>query len=254
MKKKLLTLTCLVFVTVALTAQSKKDMREEISSLKSQLSQTEGELQQARQNEKISQEQAAAYAEQVSELQDANATVLNNLKVLTEATQQRSDNISNALQSLRDKEQQIAAVTDQFVAHDSIALLMLTDFKRSLGENTRMGIEKGFLTIQLDKNFLFGSSDAGHSLTPQATTFLGNIATVLKSSPDSDLTVIHASGDNAAAGARVGAILNFMQTDSEIKASRLNTHQSGSSFETYNIMIHPALTKFYLSSRQTFKG
>ena len=103
----LLGLLCLMIFSSGYS-QKKKDLLAEIDRLNSELSSKEEALVEARKSENASVAKAESFEAQLTELQQANATLLNNLKVLTEATKERSNNIGRPLESLREKESQIS--------------------------------------------------------------------------------------------------------------------------------------------------
>ena len=93
MNKFLLLIVLLSVIGFDLSAQSKKDLQAEVERLRTEISEKDAALSEARKTESISVAKAEQFEAQVTELQAANATLLNNLKVFTEATTQRTESI-----------------------------------------------------------------------------------------------------------------------------------------------------------------
>src|SRR5690606_8725217 len=80
-----------------------------------------------------------------------------NLNTMISTSNERSSNIGKTLEALKLKEAQIKFINDSFSANDSIALLVLTDLKNTLGEDARIAVENGSVSVLIDNSFLFGS-------------------------------------------------------------------------------------------------
>ena len=83
MKIKLLLLVLVLCSLANLQAQKKSELFEEIATLKTQLDSVSSEVTDARKKEKIAQTESKSYKSQVSELQDANATLMKSLTSFT---------------------------------------------------------------------------------------------------------------------------------------------------------------------------
>ena len=86
---------------------------------------------------------------------------LANMNKFLEASNQQSSTIGKTLEALQQREAQIKGIRDVFSAQDSIAILVITDLKRTLGENAQIGMSKGAITIQMEQSFHTQQSRGG---------------------------------------------------------------------------------------------
>lgn len=255
MKKTLLSIIILLLYLSATYAQSKKELRAEVDRLKSDISQKDEELREAQKKVNISEANAAEFEAQATELRAANATLLNNLKTFTESSSQRLETVSKTLESLREKEAQLKVINDEFSKNDSIALLVLTGFKQTLGENARVSVQAGAVTVELNSTTLFGSS-SGAQLSADGDVFLGKIAAVINANPDTEATLVSqfdTINESSVTDQRSLAIFNSIKKSANGQEDRLYLTTKGSSTETFQIRIHPRLNSFYLRVRESIK-
>ena len=257
MKRGILLTLSVLFVAQSILGQSKKELQAEVERLRSELSQKDQEVVEAKKSESISVAKAEQFESQVSELQAANATLLENLKVFTEASQQRSASIGQTLESLRDKEAKLKVIDDEFSKNDSIALLVLTGFKQTLGEEARVGVEKAAVIVELNKAVLFGGGADNAQLTDEGQIFIDKIAAVLSANPDTEATVASTRdtlSESMIAKDRSAAIYSFLDQQVKNNKGRINVSSTVSGAESYKIRIHPKLNDFYLRVRETVKN
>lgn len=257
MKRGLLLTLALICLTNTAMGQSKKELQAEVERLKSELTQKDQEVIAAKKSESISVAKAEQFESQVTELKNANATLLENLKVFTEASQQRSASIGQTLESLRDKEAKLKVIDDEFSKNDSIALLVLTGFKQTLGENARVGVEKAAVTVELNKTTLFGSGADSSTLTDEGQIFVDKIAAVLSANPETEATVVSTRdtiSESMIVRDRNASIYRFLRQQVKNNKGRISVTSSESGTETYQIRIHPKLNDFYLRVRETVKN
>ena len=257
MKRGLLLSLSILFAAQSMLGQSKKELQAEVDRLRSELSQKDQEVVEAKKSESISVAKAEQFESQVTELKAANATLLENLKVFTEASQQRSTSIGQTLESLRDKEAKLKVIDDEFSKNDSIALLVLTGFKQTLGEEARVGVEKAAVTVQLNKTVLFGNGADNAELTDEGQIFIDKIAAVLSANPDTEATIATTRdtiSESMIVKDRSVAIYNFLDQQVKNNQGRINVSSTESGTESYQIRIHPKLNDFYLQVRETVKN
>ena len=256
MKRLLLFCIAFLFGLSAVFAQSKKELRAEVQELKSEIAEKDRELAEARQNEKISQANAAEFEAQAKELQDANATLLTNIKTLTQATAQRSDNISRTLETIKRKEEQLNIVNEQISVYDSIAFIVLSNFKKTLGEDALVGVQKDALTVELSEVLLFGSG-SGSTLQAGGSDFLNKIAAVVKQHNVIHVTLLSAldeSSNSELVKNRSKAIIDGLQSDLSPDLIKVSLKYKSSSIPSYQIRIHPDWNSFYLKVRDAVKN
>ncbi len=256
MKKTLLSIAFLILLIGGANGQSKKDLREEVDRLNTEIAQKDEALREAQKKVNISESNAAEYEAQVSELKAANATLLNNLKTFTESSSQRLETLSQTLESLRQKEAQFKVINDEFSKNDSIALLVLTGFKQTLGENAQIGVQTGAVVVQLNSTTLFGGPTSSQ-LSADGDAFLSKIAAVIKANPDTEATLVtqfDSINRSPATDQRSLAIINSIRTNTQGQDHRLYQTSKGSAGESFQIRIHPKLNSFYLRVRESVKN
>ncbi len=256
MKKSLLLLV-LIAVTCSLNAQSKRELLAEIDQLKAELTQKDSVIVSAQKNEKISTARAAAFEQQVGELQNANATLLQNLKIFTEASSRKSENIGAALESLRAKEAQLKVINDQFSKGDSIALLMVTEFKNTLGEGAQIKVGQGMLALPLTHAFLVGEDENADSLSLEANDYLKKLGQVLKQYPDWQLGLITQDNgmiDEENREAQINAVLGIITEETGIPGWQITQRKLDGLINALEIRLHPNYAEFYRTIRKSMKN
>ncbi|MCX2719693.1 hypothetical protein [Lentiprolixibacter aurantiacus] len=256
MKKSLLLLV-LIALSYSLNAQSKRELFAEIDQLRAELSQKDSVIASAQQQEKISTARAAVFERQVSELQDANATLLKNLKIFTEASSRRSESIGATLESLREKESRLKIINDQFSKGDSIALLMVTDFKNTLGEGAQIKIGQGMLALPLSHEFLVGENENADTLSLEASDYLKKVGQVLKQYPTWQLGLITQDNgmiDEENRDAQITAVLDIINQETGIPAWQITQRKLDGLINALEIRLHPDYADFYRTIRKSMKN
>ncbi len=256
MKKSLLLLV-LIAATCSLSAQSKRELLAEIDQLKAELTQKDSVIVSAQKNEKISTARAAAFEQQVGELQNANATLLQNLKIFTEASSRKSENIGAALESLRAKEAQLKVINDQFSKGDSIALLMVTEFKNTLGEGAQIKVGQGMLALPITHAFLVGEDENADSLSIEANDYLKKLGQVLKQYPDWQLGLITQDNgmiDEENREAQINAVLGIITEETGIPGWQITQRKLDGLINALEIRLHPNYAEFYRTIRKSMKN
>jgi len=247
MKKILPCLLLLLALPTLMYAQRKSDLLAEIQSLKMELDSTKAIAIKAQKNEKIGITRAESMEKQVAELQDANATLLKNLSSFAHLSNKNSENMNMALEKLREKENQISAITQAFSSNDSTAIVVLTNAKQTLGENAKVGVSNGSVVISSTLDALFGSTNAA-VVTPEGTAWLEKVANILKSNPKVSMTIkgLSMTGELDLAADQAAAIGTILQKQYGIIPSRINSLGMDGNFkEGINFTIHPDYSEFY---------
>lgn len=248
---------CLLVLALSgnfLFSQKKKDLINEVEDLKSKLATTEQELTEARKNEKIAQAQAESYESQVVGLEESNATLLKNLNAFTGQANERLDKLSNVMESLRQKENEIKFINDELTSNDSISFLVLNDFKRTLGENVKITLEAGSVVVIMDHTALF---TAGPGLKEEAKTILSKMAIVLKSNPDTQLTIENHTNETSEWSKvfqDASVLATFLSSGYGIAPERFVTIRKTDPSNTVHIKINPDFNTFYASVKENMKN
>ena len=167
MKTFLTTLLLIICTSVTLQAQRKSDLIDRIESLRSQLDSVNAEVLDARKNEKVAQARATSFEAQVTDLQEANNTLMSNLTNFTAVSNKNSDIANSAIESLQATEGKLRSIKNAIASNDSTIIVVLTNVKQTLGEDAKISVSNGAVVISSDLESLYGS-DSGTKLKPEA--------------------------------------------------------------------------------------
>lgn len=228
----------------------------EINTLKSKLDSVKSEVLDARKNEKIAKTQAESYQTQVTELQEANNTLMQNLNSFAEVSNKNSNIVTSAMANLEAKEKQLKAIKDAIASNDSTTIVVLTNAKQTMGENAKIGVSEGAVVISSNLESLFGS-DTGIKLATEAEAWVEKIANVLRANPKTAITIegLSMTGDLNIPAQQAVAISATLQEKFTIAPERITTlGRDGNLKEGVQISIHPDFNKFYLMVREEMKN
>lgn len=254
-RKAFFTLTLLVFSFLAL-GQKKSDLLAEINQLKTERDSLKSLVTTAQKNEKVSTARADSFESQVTELQDANATLMKNLNTFAEISSKNSDNVNKAMASLQDKEKQLKDIRDAISQNDSTSVIVLTNAKQTLGENAKIAVINGEVVISETLPTMFGS-DASVNVAASAEAFLGQIASILKANPRMVATVegLSMTGELDLAANQAASITSVLQKKFGVDPSRMaSLGKDGNLKEGVLIRIHAKYDQFYLMVRENMKS
>ncbi|WP_276392326.1 hypothetical protein [Eudoraea chungangensis] len=256
MNKRIFVACILALTGLGLTAQSKKDLMAEVNNLQSELEATKTELVEAKKNAKVSEAQAASYESQLAEVQANNATLLTNLNNFTEQSNQKLDNLSGVMETLRKKEEELKFINESLTSNDSISLIVLTNFKQTLGESANIGVEKGAITVIMPYSSLFDGNGNTTKLKGNADETIAKIASVLKSNPQMIMSIENQTAETssyASVLAQSGSLITAFGETHAIPSDRMILTRTTNPSNTIRFKIHPDFNSFYLQLRQNMK-
>lgn len=251
--RTLTTSLLLVFVfTMSTTfAQSKKELREQVTALNNKLK----VLEQTQADLSLAQRRVGNLETQIEQLQITNDGLMANMNKFLEASNQQSSTIGKTLEALQHREAQIKGIRDIFSAQDSIAILVITDLKRTLGESAQIGVVKGAITIKMEQSFLYGDKDKNIKLEETAKGFLNKIAVVANKYNELSVSVVGDAGlEPEIGGPRVTGITAAFQDEFEIAANRLRSILNNGFGSEIMVQLHPDFNGFYLDMRDDLKS
>ena len=76
----------------------------------------------------------------------------------------------------------MAFITDDFSRNDSTAIVILTQAKKTLGQEAQVGVNNGDVLFSNSLDFLFGS-DSGAQLSTEAKALIGKIGEIVVANP-----------------------------------------------------------------------
>jgi chemotaxis protein MotB len=127
---------------------------------------------------------------QIDYLKKNNADLINNMGNMTTLTTKGAQNVEKALESLKEKDLKISRLQDALTKKDSVTLALVSSIKRSVGmddPDIQVNVEKGVVFISIADKLLFKSGS--YTVSDNAKTVLGKVATVVKSKPDFECMV-----------------------------------------------------------------
>jgi hypothetical protein len=250
------TVLLMLFICVSASAQRKSDLIIQIDSLQSQVRSLQTSLSESQAREKASSTKAASYEKQVTELKEANNTLLQNLGNFADVSNKNSAALNQALASLNAREQQLKGIVEIMSGNDSTIIALLSDAKGTLGENTRLKVAAGSLVISGGLTELFGS-DTGTELTEEGKAWLGRVANLLKAYPDFGVGVdgLSMTGDLNIAALQATSVMNVLRTDFAIPETRMYSRgRDGNFSEGVDILLHPDYPGFYQYVKNELKN
>lgn len=245
-----------LFACASTNAQRKSDLLIQIDSLQAQVRSLQTSLSESQAREKASLTKADSYEKQVTELKEANNTLLQNLGNFADVSNKNSAALNQALASLNAREQQLKGIVEVMSGNDSTIIALLSDAKGTLGENTRLKVAAGSLVISGGLTELFGS-DTGTELTEEGKAWLGRVANLLNAYPDFGIGVdgLSMTGDLNTAALQATSVMNALRTDFAISETRMHARgRDGNFSEGVDILLHPDYPGFYQYVKNELKN
>ena len=249
--KKLLPLI-LVFATIALQAQKKKDLIVKIGELEQTISALKDSVSVAKRQINISNSNAELANKEAEELRAANATLLQNLTNFSKISKQNTETVNSALSSLNEKEQQLRLISDEFAKNDSTAIAILSQTKQILGPTAKVGATNGSILVTNNLLSLF-ESDQSTVLSEEGKATIAKIAQLIIKNPERDITIetLNITGDFDVSYSQAVAVANELWKTNSIPAERLHIASKDGNFkEGITIRLSPNLANFYSLAKE----
>lgn len=255
MKRILFSLSFIIVLSVSVNAQKKSELIAEVATLKTQLDSVSNKVAEAQRNEKASLVKAESFESQALELREANKTLMKNLNSFSQLSSQNSSNMNKAMESLNVKERQLKSINDAIASNDSTALVVLTNAKKTLGENANVGVSSGMVIISSGLTALFGS-DTESTITTEAEPWVLKIGQILTANPNMAVTIegLSMTGNLELPAQQASAISSALQR-LEIAPERITAlGKDGNLKEGVVIKIHPNFDEFYMMVKDNMKN
>lgn len=238
---------CVLFSLSASQAQKKSELLAQIENLNMELGASKDTIAKIKRAATSSKAASETLRAENEALRDANATLLKNLSGFAEISSKNSENVNKALASLDQKEQQLRGLNDAIAKNDSLAIVLLTSLKRTLGEDAKIAASANAIVVSLARDALFESDSI--ALKPTAgEAYLKHIAAMLNTYPDVDMTLetLSNTGELELAGHQAAIIATTLQKHFGIADHRLNTlGKDGGLREGILLKFHPDFATFY---------
>ncbi|MFT6995930.1 MAG: tetrahydromethanopterin S-methyltransferase subunit B [Maribacter sp.] len=256
MRRLVLLSAAIVLGCFSLQAQKKSELISQNQELKFQLDSVKGVISDAKRGEKIGLLKADELQTQVTELQDANATLMKNLNSFATLSSQNTENINKTLATIGRKEAQLKSIIGGFASADSTALVVLTNAKKTLGENAKVQVSEGVVVISEKLDFFF-TDGLGTTLLESSKELLGKVSELLNANPKAVITVVgmNITGELNIALNQAATVSNELIATYAVDGSRIYAHgQDGGFKEGIQIRIHPDYKAFYAKAKEGIKN
>ncbi|MBK8497635.1 MAG: OmpA family protein [Flavobacteriales bacterium] len=210
--------------------------------------------------------------DQVGELSNTNAALLNNVGQMATLSKQEAANLERSLEQIREQDLRIRTLHDALSKKDSVTLALVVSLKSSLGNlndtDVVVNVEKSVVFISLSDKMLFNSGST--QLSPRAKEVLAKVATVLNDKPDMEV-LVEGHTDNVPisrdcfkdnwdlSASRATTIARVLQKDYAVDPARItaggrseyvplvanDTAENRSTNRRIRIVILPKLDQFY---------
>jgi len=236
--------------------------------LKTQLDSVTNELYAVKRKVSTAEVKADSFKAQVEDLKNTNATLLSNIESFTALSNQKSSNLEQSLESMKEKDMQLEAINKSLYARDSVVLVLVTKLNKALqnvqGSNAAVSSGNGNVVVTFNNDFLFDEK----GIKPTADSTVESIAVVLQNevnsvdiSIESQLAISDSltRGKNWMASIRKASYLgNRLENKNKLAVFGLKSFTS----ESMNIdapmvtkmTLLPKLTKFYEDIKSILKN
>jgi len=244
-----------ILLSVVSYGQKKKDLINEIAKLKDSVLTLNDSISKANRKINSSEANAKLFEKENTELRDANTTLLKNLNSFSQISKQNTETVNKALATLKEKEAQLKFITDDFSQNDSTAIVILTQAKQTLGQESKVGVSDGDVLFSNRLDFLFGN-DQGTQLTEAADTYINKIGEIIAANPNRTVTVegLNITGEFGLTYIQAVAVANVLLSLDGIQPESVRVMARDGNFkEGVLIRLSSDTKSFYKKLKTEFK-
>lgn len=255
MKRILLLLVGFALSWSTLNAQKKSELIAQVAQLEKKLDSTENELARAKRSETASKTTAESLQDQLTGLQEANATLLENLNNFAEVSKRNTNNAQKALENLDKREEQIKKITDVFSRNDSLAVIVVGKAKGALGDTPQLGIGEKSIAITYPVTVFFDDYKK-QLLNESGKTTIALLGSFFAQYPQYNVQVegLSNTGEFDLTGAQAN-ILVFELSKAGIEIKRLSSAGKDGGFKDgFLFRMQPKFDGFYSMVKDQLKG
>ncbi|MFS4469072.1 hypothetical protein [Maribacter sp. 2210JD10-5] len=256
MKRIILPTLLCILCFASVEAQKKSELIAQNQDLKFQLDSIKRTISGAMKDKKIAELKTAEFESQVSELQEANATLLKNLNNFAALSSQNSKNINKTLGTLERKEAQLKGIVDAIAGNDSTAVVVLTRAKQILGENAKVSVSDGTVILSEKMDFFF-EGGLGTVLLEPTKDWLANLAKLLNANPNIPVTVegLSITGEFDVALSQAATVTAALIKEHGVSGNNITVAAGDGGFsESLRVKIHPDYKAFYDKAKADMKN
>lgn len=235
MKNITITYFCIfVFGIFTSFAQKKKELLDKIIRLENQLTETEHSLSISKEKAVLLNEKMEMATLEVVESREENAKLLKTINNFTSLSQQRVQNLTKSLETIKQKDGQLKVVNDALAKAEEEKIRQLNIFKEGLGTVGKVGYQKGILTIIIPNIELYSEGKA-IELTEKGKLKIQKVGDLLTKHPEYSILIEGNSNeldfiegklprDNwDLSGLQASTIATQLLTESKIDPKRIDT-------------------------------
>lgn len=246
-------LLAILFTTQAFS-QRRSELIETVNMLNGTVDSLETELVTTQRELRTAETKANTIAEQNEQLKQTNEGLLENLNKFIMASTEKTSNISRTLETLQKREAQLKQINDSFSTHDSISYLVLTDLKRTLGEDAQIGVEGGAVMIILNNTTSFTTASNQLGMSDNAKDFMNRLAATINKYDTLAVTVESISNKSWANAANKAAVVaDHLINVNTVGPDRIEAIGKMAEADVTYIKLHPRFDHYYLWLREEIK-
>ena len=253
MRKILLLFVLCICTTIA--AQKKSELIAKVSELESTIMSLNDSVSLAQRQINSSNSKAELFEKENEDLRAANATLLQNLTNFSKISKQNTESVGNALSSLKKKEEQLSVITDTFSKNDSIAIVIFTQVKQTMGPDAKAGVSNGSVLISNSLDGLFGS-DSASKLTESGLDWVTKIGAIVTANLNRTIIVegLNITGEFAVTYAQATAVANGLAQTEGVGPEKIQIIVKDGNFkEGISVRIAPDDSAFYEMVKKEFQ-
>jgi chemotaxis protein MotB len=187
----LLLFSCVSKKKLADEVQKYERLNVSYTQLQNELKNCESEKAEYAKNKALLEGEIAALKKQNDFLKENNTTALKQLQDLSVISTSQAESIKKSLDNIGAKDAYIQDLQSAMARKDSLNMALVMNLKGAIGniadEDINIKVDKGVVYIDISDKLLFKSGS--YTVTDQAKTVLGKVATVLKNQPDIEFLV-----------------------------------------------------------------
>lgn len=261
--KNFITICTFVFAFGVLTtsAQNKKELAAKITTLEKKLQEKEHDLLISKEREIILNQKIEMATTEVSDAREENTKLLNTINNFASLSQQRVQNLTIGLETIKQKDAQLKIVNDALAKAEEEKIKQLNIFKEGLSGIGKVNFQNGILTITISNAELYGDTKT-ITLTEKGQAQVKKIGELLAKNLEYDIIIEGNSNeldfeenklfrDNWDLSAlQASTIAKQLLTESKIEPKRIETSAKGKyntqAVETYTrIMVKSNYASFF---------
>lgn len=253
--RKILPLLLAILFSSQAFSQRRSELIEEVNLLNGTIDSLETELVTTQRELKTAETKATTIAEQNEQLKQTNQGLLENLNKFILASTEKTSNISRTLETLQKREAQLKEISDSFGAHDSISYMVLTDMKRTLGENAQIGVEHGAIVVILNNTTTFTTGGNQLGLSAGGKDLVNRLSATINKYDTLAVTVESISNKSwSNASNKAAVIADALIAEGAVAPKRVEATGIMAEADVTYIKLHPRFDHYYLWLREQIKN